>query len=114
MLAAFVKAFAILVASMRPEHGCSGNGIVAYPAFMISSGFNEAGARMLRKWSAVFWASGTDGQASMRPEHGCSGNGPALYARRRRHHSASMRPEHGCSGNVDFRKHKQRIIGLLQ
>ena len=36
-------------ASMRPEHGCSGNGedrgslAVRYP------GFNEAGARMLRK-----------------------------------------------------------------
>ena len=45
------------------------------------SSFNEAGARMLRKWPLI----------QMRPEHGCSGA---------RLSQASMRPEHGCSGNA--------------
>ena len=62
-----------LAASMRPEHGCSGNG-------------RDVG-------------NGNRGlPASMRPEHGCSGNGcnciSILTAA-----VASMRPEHGCSGN---------------
>ena len=37
------------VASMRPEHGCSGNEGIRRPMFGNTIRFNEAGARMLRK-----------------------------------------------------------------
>ena len=37
------------LASMRPEHGCSGNEYKPYRTRKYASGFNEAGARMLRK-----------------------------------------------------------------
>ena len=37
------------IASMRPEHGCSGNDGSGLPTRQVIPGFNEAGARMLRK-----------------------------------------------------------------
>ena len=61
-------------------------------------GFNEAGARMLRKWPLVARFIACREDASMRPEHGCSGNG-AFKLLRSGDFFASMRPEHGCSGN---------------
>ena len=44
---------AVSKASMRPEHGCSGNVLPFFRKFFGVSGFNEAGARMLRKWCSA-------------------------------------------------------------
>ena len=63
-------------ASMRPEHGCSGN-----------DGGGDYDIPVIKL-------------ASMRPEHGCSGNGEEGRKRIVGIVRASMRPEHGCSGNV--------------
>ena len=64
----------LTVASMRPEHGCSGNGMGPGPGDQGPLRFNEAGARMLRKWRVLPDATAPGPKASMRPEHGCSGN----------------------------------------
>ena len=86
-----------IVASMRPEHGCSGNVLVAVTE--RGRTFNEAGARMLRKWQNIIGHNALDQRASMRPEHGCSGNVVSFFLQKP-FMAASMRPEHGCSGNA--------------
>ena len=71
MLTDKVSCFA---ASMRPEHGCSGNERLVTGRGEGVKGFNEAGARMLRKCLFIGYVIREAEEASMRPEHGCSGN----------------------------------------
>ena len=63
-----------------------------------ASGFNEAGAAMLRKTWPGGRPSAGGGAASMRPEQRCSGKlcGGVLWIAAQ--FLASMRPEQRCSG----------------
>ena len=70
----FVRTYVEKFASMRPEHGCSGNDFLLCLPVRPFRGFNEAGARMLRKCACSKAHAYDLFPASMRPEHGCSGN----------------------------------------
>ena len=88
-----------LEASMRPEHGCSGNGLDKQRRSGTSDCFNEAGARMLRKWGWPYSPGPCRhgfNEAGARMLRKCGGFS-ALHTSLQ---EASMRPEHGCSGNV--------------
>ena len=101
-------------ASMRPEHGCSGNGDCQGAIFAGNIRFNEAGARMLRKWGRNNHLLTLErirfNEAGARMLRKCYAIDPLFDAALQ----ASMRPEHGCSGNAHTLNEETTMKDALQ